>query len=398
MRLEIVDIGHGGVGIARHDGRVVFVRGAIPGEVVDVEVVSRQSKFFHANVVDVVEASPHRVEHPWAAGAAGVTGAADFGHVELAWQRKLKTDVVAHNLRRIGGQDLAEAIKPLRVEVRGVDSADGWGTRTRFDVVKMATGVGMYMERTNRLVPLDRMPLALPELEHLDLFGNAWDGVVAEGERMHVVCPASGPDVVVAGQTYTAPGRQADPFIHERAVTGADVFEYRISSGGFWQIHCQAPSVLLQAVLKGAAAQEGESVLELFSGAGLFTVPLARAVGERGSVFAIEGSERAVRDASVNLASMPWAKAEVARIDEGTVAGLRADVVVADPPRAGLGKKTAAQLARCGARRIVLVSCDPAAMARDVAELVANGRKVEAMEAFDIFPHTHHMEVVTALS
>ncbi|WP_434700191.1 hypothetical protein [Trueperella pyogenes] len=107
---------------------------------------------------------------------------------------------------------------------------------------------------------------------------------------------------------------------------------------------------------------------------------------------AIEGSARAVEDARFNLANTPWANVRVQNIDDSAVRGQRADVVVADPPRAGLGKKLAAQLAR-----IVLVSCDPAAMARDVAELVKRGRRVESWRAFDIFPHTHHVEVVTCL-
>ncbi|MDV6239003.1 TRAM domain-containing protein [Trueperella bernardiae] len=395
MLLEITDIGHGGVGIARHEGQVVFVRGAIPGERVESELTASRSRYLTAVVCEVIEASPERVAHPWPDGAAGVTGAADFGHITLEGQRALKERVVLGNLRRIGGQELYETALGLGFSVAAVDDTDGWGSRTRFDVVKLKRGVGMYREGTNELAAITSMPLALPELERL-IFDPAWDRVIAPGTRLHVVGPASGEDVVVADRVYAAPGREAAGHIWERAATEADVYDYRVSAAGFWQVHTRAPSTLLRAVMGAAAVSPGESVLELFSGAGLFTVPLAKAVGDAGRVRAIEGSQRAVTDATANLAGMPWASASAARIDERTAAKVSADAVVADPPRAGLGKKTASALAKAEAR-IVLVSCDPAAMARDVAELVAGGKTVESMAAFDIFPHTHHVEVVTAL-
>ncbi|MGV4415723.1 methyltransferase [Trueperella pyogenes] len=395
MRLTITDIGHGGVGIGRYDGRVVFVRGAIPGEIVDVALTAQQSKFWTAVVTDVVEPSPYRVEHPWREGGVGVTGAADFGHISREGQRALKTDVILNNLRRIGGEALRGIAEDLGLEVADVDD-DGWGSRTRIDVVKLERGFGMYREKTNELVPISAMPLAVLSIEKL-LFDSPWDGAIAPGTRVHVVSPASGADIVVADRVYTAPGQAVGPYIWERATTQTRVFDYRIFAGGFWQVHTRAPSVLLRAVMEAAKVRKADTVLELFSGAGLFTLPLAQAVGETGSVSAIEGSARAVEDARFNLANTPWANVRVQNIDDSAVRGQRADVVVADPPRAGLGKKLAAQLARMDAR-IVLVSCDPAAMARDVAELVKRGRRVESWRAFDIFPHTHHVEVVTCLS
>lgn len=407
MRLEIHDIGHGGVGIARHDGRVVFVRGALPGEVVDAEVTAEKSKFLNAVVTDVIEPSEYRVEHPWPDGAAGRTGAADFGHVSIEGQLALKTAVVQQNIRRIGGAELAKELTEQlgqvdgvgeSVSVRGVDRGDGWGTRTRFEVTKMDSGVGMYLEKTNDLVPIHEMPLAVPELADLDVWGSAWDASIEPGTRVKVVAPASGPNVVVTDEAWAAPGEPAEQYVWERATTTDQIFDYRLSASGFWQVHESAPSTLLRAVLDGAQAAPGERVAELFSGAGLFTLPLALAVGESGSVHAYEGSKRAVADARYNLRDTPWARADVRRIDPriaGEIAD--ADVVVADPPRSGLGKQTAAKLAQLRARTIVLVSCDPAAMARDVAQLVANGRHAVSIDAIDIFPNTHHVEIVTVL-
>lgn len=399
MRLEIYDIGHGGVGVGRHDGRVVFVRGALPGETVDVDVTARRSKFWNAVVTNVIDPSPLRVDHPWPDGAAGRTGSADFGHVSRAGQLELKTSVIRQNVRRIGGEALAEELEDLGLSVRSVDDVDGWGTRTRFEVTKLETGVGMYLEKTNDLVSIDEMPLAVPDLVDLDLFGGAWDEVIEPGTRIKAVAPASGENVIVANGVWRAPGERAEPHVWERASTDTQIYDYRLSAGGFWQVHERAPSTLLLAVLDGADVRPGEHVAELFSGAGLFTYPLALAVGESGTVFAFEGSAQAVDDARYNLRNTPWARASVRRIGPTIAPEIgRADVIVADPPRAGLGKQTAAALAALPARRIVLVSCDPAAMARDVAQLRANGRHVVAVDAIDIFPHTHHVEIVTVLN
>lgn len=403
MRLNIHDIGHGGVGIGRHDGRVVFVRGALPGEVVDAEVTAEKSKFLNAVVTEVIEPSEYRVDHPWPDGAAGWTGAADFGHVSIKGQLALKTAVVRQNIRRIGGEDLAHELDQVNerggVSVRGVDSGDGWGTRTRVEVTKMDTGVGMYREKSNDLVPITEMPLAVPDLAELDVWGSAWDDIVDPGTRLKIVAPASGENVVVADdRVWSAPAVNADQYVWERATTNDKIYDYRLSAGGFWQVHERAPSTLLRAVLDGANAAPGEHVAELFSGAGLFTLPLALTVGESGTVSAFDGSKQAVGDARYNLRDTPWARVDVRRIDAAITPHIdAADVVVADPPRSGLGQTTSAAIAKLPARRIVLVSCDPAAMARDVAQLVTNGRKVISVDAIDIFPNTHHVEIVTVL-
>ncbi|VEI12503.1 class I SAM-dependent RNA methyltransferase [Trueperella bialowiezensis] len=399
MRVRIDDIGHGGVGVGRIDDRVIFVRGAIPGELVDVAITDKRAKFLRGVVRDVIEPSPDRVDHPWPDGQAGRVGAADFGHIRLTGQRELKSAVIKQAVRRIGGEALADMVSGHDLGVRAVDEGDGWHSRTRFDVVKMERGVGMYAEKTNTLVPISSVPLAVRDLEQLDLFGTSWDEAIKPGERIKAVAPASGPNVVVAGgRVWSAPGRDAADHVQERAYTGEEIVDYQVSAAGFWQIHHRAPSALLSEVLRGSDVGPGDHVAELFSGAGLFTVPLARRVGPSGSVRAYEGSARAVADANVNLDGMPWASARQRRIDATIAKELTgADVVVADPPRAGLGAQTADALGALPARKIVLVSCDPAAMARDVAQLVASGREIESIVALDIFPHTHHVEVICVL-
>lgn len=132
--LRITDVAHGGLSVGRFEDRVVFVRGAIPGELVNVELTQARAKFLRGVVVDVIEPSEKRVEHPWPAGAAGISGAADFGHIDLAWQRELKTQVLCGQIRRIGGEPLAEHLANCDVRVRPIDDGDGWHWRTRLDL------------------------------------------------------------------------------------------------------------------------------------------------------------------------------------------------------------------------------------------------------------------------
>lgn len=451
--LELKDIAHGGVCVGRgSDGRVVFVRGGIPGELVRVRIVNEKKKFTRGFVSDVLEASPHRIDHPWAVGAAGETGAADFGHIELSWQRELKGQVIRTQIERVGGVALAQQMADMSVTPIGIDSAAeavadtrkaGWHTRTRFDVIKMETGVGMYREHSHDLLQLTSMPLAVRELEELELFGALWDEVLEPGERLHVVAPASGPNVIVLPEQklifpraafssgalsskngvlseedvanmsasdfaasiegihdfLTAPAMR----LHERASDDHDIFDYDISPNGFWQIHYRAPSALLREVMGAARVQVGDRVLELFAGAGLFSVPLARAVGGAGALLTLEGSDAAVADAQENLRQYPWVDARQAWIGGREIAEaldeVKPSIVLADPPRAGLGVHCARVLANAHyLQRVVLVSCDPAAMARDAGVFAQAGWRVESFTALDIFPHTHHVETVVLMS
>ena len=419
LELEITGIAHGGFGVGRtDDGLAAFVRGAIPGERVRAEVWEQKTRFVKATAVAVLEASEYRVTHPWPLGAAGETGAADFGHIALDFQRELKRRVILEQAQRIGGGRLAEQLegfdmrpkaleRPL-VSMSASDSGYGWHTRTRVDVVKLRRGVGMYREHSHELLPLTHMPLAVSELDSLGLWGGSsassrhWDELIKPGTRLRVVAPASGANVVAAANhAWTSARHELSGRISERASDGERIYDYELSPTGFWQIHYGAPSALLTRVMRGTQAQSGMRVLELFSGAGLFSLPLARAIGEHGQLLSIEGSDVAVQDARRNLRELPWAQARQGWIDERSVRDgldeLDPDVVVVDPPRAGLGIKGARELAASNARRVVLVSCDPAAMARDAGALVEGGWQLASAEALDLFPHTHHIETILTL-
>ncbi len=168
--------------------------------------------------------------------------------------------------------------------------------------------------------------------------------------------------------------------------------EARLDAGGFWQTHVEAPATLLDAVIEGASLRGNERVLELYAGAGLFTLPLAQRAGY---VTAIEGTRRAHEDARENVRTrnVTLRKSSVTpRALEGEW-----DVVVLDPPREGAGLTVTRALAGSGARRIVYVACDPVAMARDLAALIGD-YAVESFAALDLFEHTHHVECVAVLA
>jgi len=198
---------------------------------------------------------------------------------------------------------------------------------------------------------------------------------------------------------------------------GVPALGLRVAATGFWQVHEGAPEVLVDAVLRasapdGVAALAGAHVLDLYSGAGLLTVPLALAVGPSGRVTTVEGDARAVRDARRNTHDLD--QVTLHQGDVGTVLGsvledmggapsgapgmAAPDVVVLDPPRTGAGRAVVERVASSGAPRVVYVACDPAALARDTATFAERGYRLESLRAFDLFPMTHHVECVAVLT
>ena len=174
---------------------------------------------------------------------------------------------------------------------------------------------------------------------------------------------------------------------------------FSVSPRSFWQSHRAAPEILLSNVLELAQVETGDNVVDLFSGVGLFSVPLANAVGPSGRVTAVESSPYAVRDARQNgdghrqLKVREWNVAPRA-VNDSIGAG---DVVVMDPPRSGLAKGVAEAIVRRGPRRVVYVSCDPATFARDLKLLLSGGFELGELRAFDLFPMTEHVEIVAVL-
>lgn len=410
VELEVGPVAHGGHCVARlrapgedGPGRVVFVRHALPGERVRARLTETGAKarFWRADAVEVLDASADRVESAWPEAGPGGVGGGELAHVRLDAQRTWKAGVLREQLHRLAQVDRDVPVRALP----GDDERGGLGWRTRVGFLADREGrAGMRRFRSHDVVPVTAMPLMSDALADLDLLGRRW----APGARIEAVAPAGGdqPVVLVDGQPFDLRRGKADPrpnaraAVRERVAVGDREWTYRVAAAGFWQVHREAPAALTGAVLSALGDVAGGRVLDLYSGAGLFTLPLADAVGESGSVVAVEGADRAVRDARRNLHDRPQVAlhgGDVAGVLASGEAGTRADAVVLDPPRVGAGRDVVRAVAGLGPSRVVYVACDPAALARDVAYLAEEGFALRDVTGYDLFPMTHHVEAVAVL-
>jgi tRNA/tmRNA/rRNA uracil-C5-methylase (TrmA/RlmC/RlmD family) len=362
--LTVDRVAAGGACVGRApDGRVVFVRHALPGETVRVEVTSSGSKFLRADAVEVLTASPDRVTPPCPYAGPGLCGGCDWQHASPAAQLAFKSSLVAEQLQRVGGfswDGEVEAVEPLL----------GWRTRSQW-----ARGIGFHKHRSSTLQLVD----------HCLLSGTDAPGEL--GEVVEVMTHGDQRAVVADGRPVSGHGLRVE-------VLGR---RFEVAAGGFWQVHVRAPELLASTVLSFLDPQPGESVVDLYAGVGLFASLLGDRVGAEGSVLAVEASTRACADAARNTADQPWVKVRTAPVEVPLVRGLRADLVVLDPPRAGAGLEVSAALAALRPRAVVYVSCDPATFARDLRVFLDAGWTVGRLRALDLYPQTEHVELVTLL-
>ena len=365
--LEIGKVAHGGHFVARHEGRVIFVRHALAGELVDVRVTEVSKRFARADVVAVQRPSPHRVTPP--CPIAGRCGGCDFQHVEAAHSRELKRQVVAELLGHLAGYDFTGDV--LEVQPAPL----GWRRRMRYHLDDTGRA-GLRGHRSEELVLL---PEGGCRIADPGIAAPPADAGRPGGELLAVA--ADLPLFVAPGPG----GTTVRESVGDRS--------YRVAVDGFWQAHAAAPTVLTEAVIAGLAPQPGEVAFDLFCGVGLFAGALAAAGAQ---VWGIEGDRRAVELARENVPTANFTAGDVAR----RLGGLpdSADLVVLDPPRAGAGDAVLAAVAARGPRSIAYVACDPAALGRDLKIAAGLGYEPASVTAYDLFPLTHHVECVAILS
>lgn len=382
VELDVGAAAHGGSCVARLDGRVVFVRHALPGEQVRARITEVAKSFARADAVEVLRPSPRRVEPPCPVARPDGCGGCDWQHAELGHQREIKAGIVAEQLRRLAGIEREVVVEAL--PGGGFD----WRTRVRFAVDEHGRA-GFRKSRSHEVVAVDHCPIAHPVVEAAGVEQKQWNravevevaGSASSGER--VLRTTGRRDGVV--RTHGA----------DHLIEVAAGRRFRVSAGGFWQVHPHAADVLTGAVMAGVGTRQGERVLDLYAGAGLFAASLAIAVGPSGQVTAVESSAQAGADAAHNLADLPQVR--VVRGDVlKTLVGTNdpVDVVVLDPPRSGAGAKVVNAMCRLEPRIIAYVACDPAALGRDLATFAVAGYPLASLRAFDLFPQTHHVECV----
>ena len=381
VQVTIEKVAHGGHFIARHDGAVIFVRHAIPGENCTIQITSTGSSFNRADVVSVEAPSEFRVEAPCSFANRNGCGGCDFQHISVEHQRTLKSDVIAEQFSRIAKIE-------MRVEVEEVGESTHWRTRAIATTDRNGK-LGFYKSRSHSIAPVTDCIICVEgmdfsEIASRDLKGDVRVEISASntGERSIALAPTRGEE--------KARLTEGPAVLHEN-VLGRSL---EVSQESFWQSHKKAPEVLTQVVLEFAQLKSGEHVLDLYGGVGLFSAAILEVVGPTGHVDLIEGSKAATADAARNFAAfsnITIATGDVAKLLPRITA---ADVVVLDPPRDGAGKEAVAHIARLAPRAIVYVACDPAALARDTAYLADHGYSLVKVRAFDLFPMTHHIECV----
>jgi tRNA/tmRNA/rRNA uracil-C5-methylase (TrmA/RlmC/RlmD family) len=376
FEVEVGPVAHGGHCVARlpePDSRVVFVRHALPGERVVVEITEGTDgdRFWRGDAVAVTTPSADRVAPPCPVAGPGLCGGCDFQHVSVPAQRELKTSVVREQLVRLGRLDPGSALV-TGLHVEGVpvpgreDDGLRWRTRQRYAVLEDGRPA-MRAHRSHRLVPLDDCLIA------------------AEEARPH-------PPLVEEG----APRPSRDPVTHTVTAAGG-THEFSVAADGFWQVHPEAPRVLVETVLELLAPAPGERTLDLYSGVGLFAHFVGEETGAR--VVAVDGDRTACLHARANLSALKAAVVECGPTERVLRAGFDEpfDLVVLDPPREGARRAVVEQVVDRRPRAVAYVACDPAALGRDVAIFAEHDYELTAVRAFDLFPMTHHVECVALL-
>jgi tRNA/tmRNA/rRNA uracil-C5-methylase (TrmA/RlmC/RlmD family) len=381
VELEILRVANGGFCIARHEGKVVFVRHSLPGERVLAEITDITAKFYRADAIEILRASEDRVEPP--CQYSQQCGGCDWQHATLSAQLELKSAVVREQLGHLGkvlevnGKPLEDfLVEPLTNSETGLR----WRTRNRYASIG-DFGVGMRMPRSHSVIEIDDCLIAV-------------EGSVALAESaIHL-----GEPEIQTAQSSTSQNVVVDsrggPWLDERVADRS----WRIHASSFWQVHKDAPAVLVETVRKFAALQPGQSVLDLYSGSALFAASLCADVGERGNVVAVESSIDAVRDARRSCSDLAQLDLVTSDVNKWLSANKneKFDVVVLDPPRAGAGAAVIEKVANMAKYAIVYVACDPSSLARDTALLANDGWSMRMLRGFDAFPMTSHVECVAA--
>ena len=372
IELTVGAVAHGGHCVARHDGRVVFVRHALPGErvIARLEAAGEGDRFWRADAVEVLDPSPDRVTPPCPLAGPGRCGGCDWQHESLPAQRANKARIVLEQLRRLGGvdPDTVPGLADLRTEALAVpgrpdDDGLGWRTRMRF-AVDAAGHPGLRRHRSHDLVEVPSCPIAHAEVDAVGAGRRRWprveaveivaagvgpdagpgsdldadgvvggvvvEGVVVEGgrpaaQRLVVVEPSPDQRVSVPplGAEASVALRLPDGLRRLRGRTWVEEHvrldgvrrSFRVTGAGFWQVHPAAPQVLAEAVLAAADPRPGERAVDLYCGVGLFTAALALRVGETGNVLGVESDPRVAADARRNLHDLPQVVLETGRVE-----------------------------------------------------------------------------------
>ncbi len=424
LDLTLTTMSNGADAIGRHEGKAIFVPFAIPNETVRVEIVEDKPTFARAKLIEVIAPSPDRVipvcKH------FGVCGGCHWQHINYEAQLKWKKQVVIDQLKRIGGiasPPVADTIPSpsslhYRNHVQFSQTEDGKlgfvanvipspeGVRNLLDNPRDPSSRSALIGMTNFIVPIDECHIAHPDImslfNQLDIEKLDIDRIgvrVTSDEAMIVFESESGepPDVEIDldasvaavdkdGNVFTMIG--SDHLIE--TISGRD---FEVSASSFFQVNTKQAETLVRVALEALDVQDGDTVLDLYCGVGLFTAFIAPKAAR---VIGVEAYAPAVRDAEVNLDEFNNVELYESPVEMAMDHLVKESVqrVILDPPRAGCDKRVLEALIKIAPQRIVYVSCDPATLARDAKRLINGGYKLESATPLDMFPQTHHIETL----
>lgn len=389
---------NGGSCVARHEGRVVFVRYALPAETVRVRITGgagTRDSYWNAEVIEVLEPADERVDSLCPIAGADGAGCCDLAFADPAAARRIKGAVVANQLARLGSYRWRDEQDATARPV-GDLGATGWRTRVRLGT-SAGGRAGFHRYHSSELV--HRLECA--QLRPGMLAGVAdrrWPAdshvhvaIDDDGDRHVVVAGTRGDPARGGHRTSVAEGRyEAVQRVGERS--------WRVPVTAFWQAHRDAPALYSSLVAEWAQLDEGMTAWDLYGGAGVFAAALAQAVGDTGRVLTVDTSRGASRSARAALADLGCVSVVTDSVRRALARQSRsADVAVLDPPRAGAGREVIDLLAAADVSRIVHIGCEAASFARDIGLYRGHGYAVEQVEVFDSFPLTHHVECAAVL-
>lgn len=395
---------HGGYVLARPEGMgVLFVRWALPGEVVSVRLVERKREYAFAEAVEIVSPSPHRVDPP--CEVFGECGGCQLQHAEYPYQLEMKREILREAFRRIGKMDVAPEVAP---------PLDPFGYRYRGRFRVDGEEVGFHASLSHRLVPVSRCPLmidainaVLPGLRGLGRFAKVSEVQVAsDGVHASAFFPGVpfGKGMVehLAGRTggVLSGARFGDrSWGEERIALPLEGISYSVSPRGFFQANWRMNQAMVRrivAILGDLGVSAGARLLDLYAGAGNFALPLAARVVRE--VVAVEGEARSFKELRDNVRENALGNVRIVRSGVETFRPEgRFDALVLDPPRAGLSERALARVREIASGNLFYVSCNPSTLARDVRSL-SDRYDLSRLEMHDFFPNTHHVEALAVLT